>query len=85
MTLDIYTPTPEPWMQDAPCSEVDPEIFFPSIGAAVPIQVAHAVSICESCDVRLKCLAYALEHDERFGIWAGTTPKQRAKMRRAVS
>lgn len=40
----------------------------------------HAINMCNSCDVREQCLEYALQHDERDGIWGGKTPRERAKL-----
>jgi WhiB family redox-sensing transcriptional regulator len=37
--------------------------------------------ICAACPVLAQCLEHALAH-ETWGIWAGTTPKERQRMRR---
>jgi WhiB family redox-sensing transcriptional regulator len=37
--------------------------------------------VCRSCDVREKCLAYAIENQEVHGIWGGTTAEQRKRLR----
>lgn len=42
----------------------------------------QAQKICERCEVRAECLEYALEHDERYGIWGGMTETARMKLRR---
>jgi len=39
-----------------------------------------AREICMRCPVIAQCLRVGLR--EEFGIWGGTTPKQRAKIRR---
>jgi len=31
----------------------------------------EAKRVCRSCEVQAECLEYALENDERFGIWGG--------------
>ncbi|MGV3712239.1 DNA-binding protein WhiA [Pseudolysinimonas sp.] len=67
---------PQPWMQDAACSDVDPEVFFPTTFKKLGVTDA-AVRVCGTCPVRRDCLAYAVERDEREGIWGGTTPRQR--------
>jgi WhiB family redox-sensing transcriptional regulator len=36
------------------------------------------------CDVRGECLEYALEHDERFGIWGGLSERERRKFKKDV-
>jgi hypothetical protein len=71
----------EPWMDDALCAQVDPEPFFPNKGGST----RDAKKICARCDVREQCLAYALETDERFGIWGGLSERERRNIRRAGS
>ena len=39
-------------------------------------------AICTSCEVRAQCLEYALENDERFGIWGGLSERERRKLRK---
>jgi WhiB family redox-sensing transcriptional regulator len=35
--------------------------------------------------VRAECLEYALEEDERFGIWGGMSERERRKLKRLAS
>lgn len=70
---------PEPWTRDALCAETDPEAFFPEKGGST----RDAKKICAACDVVADCLEYALEHDERFGIWGALSERERRKLRRA--
>ena len=76
--LNIIAP-PE-WTTDALCAEVDPELFYPETGAPN----RDAKRICGRCDVRPECLAYALANRERFGVWGGTTERERRRMCRPV-
>ena len=46
---------------------------------------AAALAICAGCSVRKECLQHALDNDERFGVWGGTTERQRRLMARAAS
>lgn len=62
------------------CAQTDPEAFFPNKGGSN----REAKRICARCDVREDCLAYALAHDERFGIWGGTSELDRKAIRRAA-
>jgi WhiB family redox-sensing transcriptional regulator len=71
---------PEPWMADALCAEVGPEIFFPEKGGST----RDAKRVCAACDVRQQCLEYALRRDEHFGIWGGVSERDRRKMRGAA-
>ena len=41
--------------------------------------------ICTSCEVKAECLDYALDNDERFGIWGGLSERERRRLRRARS
>ena len=66
------------WQSDALCAQTDPEAFFPEKGGST----REAKRICESCEVRSECLEYALENDERFGIWGGLSERERRKLRR---
>lgn len=61
------------WKDYALCAQVDPEIFYPEAGGSVRI----AKRICRGCEVRTECLAYALEHHERFGVWGGLSERER--------
>lgn len=40
--------------------------------------------LCSRCPVTDACLKYALENDIRFGIWGGTTPRDRYTLRRRM-
>lgn len=69
------------WQGDALCAQTDPEAFFPEKGGST----REAKRICDSCEVRAECLSYALENDERFGIWGGLSERERRKLRREAS
>jgi WhiB family redox-sensing transcriptional regulator len=66
------------WHERALCSQTDPEAFFPEKGGST----REAKKICVGCEVRSECLEYALEHDERFGIWGGLSERERRRLRR---
>jgi hypothetical protein len=42
----------------------------------------RAKTVCRDCPVREACLAHALKNDEREGVWGGTTPVERARVKR---
>ncbi len=50
-----------------PCRSNDPELFF----AETPDDVEHAKSLCQDCQLRVACLAGALERREPWGVWGG--------------
>lgn len=64
---------------DALCTQTDPEIFFPEKGQSI----VKAVAICNQCPISLACLDDALTVDSAndFGVWGGTSAKERARMR----
>ncbi len=66
------------WHERALCSQTDPEAFFPEKGGST----REAKKICTGCEVRGECLEYALEHDERFGIWGGLSERERRRLKR---
>ncbi len=68
------------WQIKALCAQTDPEAFFPEKGGST----RDAKKICQSCEVRDECLDYALENDERFGIWGGLSERERRRLRRAA-
>ena len=69
------------WQADALCAQTDPEAFFPEKGGST----RDAKRICASCEVRAECLEYALQNDERFGIWGGLSERERRKLKRRAS
>ena len=66
------------WQDRALCAQTDPEAFFPEKGGST----REAKRVCRSCEVRTECLEYALEHDERFGIWGGLSERERRRLKR---
>lgn len=66
------------WQERALCAQTDPEAFFPEKGGST----REAKKICVGCEVRGECLEYALEHDERFGIWGGMSERERRRVKR---
>lgn len=66
---------PESWRAGALCSQTSPDAFFPEDGNS-----ADAKRICDRCEVRGQCLAYALENNECYGIWGGLSAKERRKL-----
>ncbi|WP_219471284.1 WhiB family transcriptional regulator [Nonomuraea rhizosphaerae] len=68
------------WRDEGLCAQTDPEAFFPERGAAPQL----AKRVCQGCPVRPQCLAYALDHNIRFGVWGGLTVKERRRLRRSA-
>ena len=75
------------WRGQALCAQTDPALWFPEQGASA----RDAKAICngdsrrDPCPMRAECLADALANDEKWGIWAGTTERERRKLRKAAA
>jgi WhiB family redox-sensing transcriptional regulator len=71
------------WYRAAACRDVDIDVFYPldnDRGFFAQQRVQQAKQICRSCPVIGVCLAVALADDEKYGIWGGTTPDERARL-----
>jgi len=78
------------WRSEAACDGANPEIFFlgygsPGRGKASLNKTAkaRAMELCAGCPVIGECLTYALAlpPSADFGIWGGTTARQRLRLR----
>ena len=65
------------WQDSALCSVVDPEIFDEQNHAT-----EDAVAICNACDVKDRCLEYALENNIKELIWGGLKEDERKSLKR---
>lgn len=70
------------WMAEGACVDEDPAIFFPIVARGQHHMYDEARRLCDSCPVREACLAYALTHDEAWGVWGGLTAEERRALRR---
>lgn len=68
----------EDWRDTALCAQVGGELWFPEKGGST----RDAKRICNRCEVRAECLEYALDNDERFGIWGGLSERERRRLKR---
>lgn len=62
-----------------PCEKL-PDLFFPEDLETTELQSAAtkaAKALCHSCPIINECFEYALETDQRHGIWGGTSPDER--------
>ncbi len=74
--IDDDPEDPLAWQKDSLCRQTDPEAFFPEKGGSTSM----AKKVCSICEVKVECLEYALENDERFGVWGGLSERQRSKL-----
>jgi WhiB family redox-sensing transcriptional regulator len=63
----------------ANCLGTDPEIFFN------PSLEGYAKSICQDCDIQGKCLTWAIQRGEKFGVWGGMDEDTRNRVGTARS
>ncbi len=71
---------PVSWRGQAECIGVNPVLFYPERGESYK----EAKAVCMVCVVRGECLEEALAAEEVFGIWGGTSERQRRIMRRGL-
>jgi WhiB family redox-sensing transcriptional regulator len=63
------------YFDGAVCKGMDSNLFHPGQGKAQDLK--KALAICGGCGVRFECLSYALENNERYGVWGGSSARQR--------
>lgn len=68
----------EPWRDNAGCLNMDPDLWFPERGQ----DTSRPIAVCVGrCAVQEQCLQYALDTNEKNGIWGGTTGRERRYIR----
>lgn len=69
-------PAPARWAGTPACADItDPELFFPlDEGGAAG---AAAKAVCGGCELRTRCLEYALSTRMAAGIWGGLATAER--------
>jgi WhiB family transcriptional regulator, redox-sensing transcriptional regulator len=70
------------WHQKARCLGTDDSLFFgsgdPDVRPPYTLaEISNARAICAECPVARECLTTALKNREEYGVWAGSTRKQR--------
>ena len=66
------------WRAAARCRTADADGLFVT-GA----RQREARRFCRTCPVRTECLAYALDERIEFGVWGGTTERERRALLRS--
>jgi WhiB family redox-sensing transcriptional regulator len=72
---------PPAWTAQGLCAQVDPELFFPEKGGST----RDSKDVCAVCPVRVECLTWALDHDERHGVWGGLSERERRRLRKPAT
>jgi len=66
-------------MIEAACKSIDTDLFFN------PTTATRAMEVCKSCSVKDDCLQWRLDTidpwDADYGIWGGTRPSERSRIR----
>lgn len=77
--------TKDNWMRFARCQD-EPTTFViatdDQTGEEPPYPTTDQERCCQLCPVRELCLAYALDHKEKAGVWGGMTEYQRRLLMR---
>jgi WhiB family transcriptional regulator, redox-sensing transcriptional regulator len=65
------------WADDAACKGLSHLFFQAATTGTFDHKIeARAIKTCNRCAVIQQCRTYALNANERFGVWGGMTPKQ---------
>ena len=65
------------WTLEALCAQTDPDVFYPVKGGST----RDAKRICQRCPVIAACSQWALDHDERYGVWGGMSEWDRRRLK----
>ncbi|WP_026460241.1 WhiB family transcriptional regulator [Schaalia suimastitidis] len=60
------------WVARALCAEYEPDALFVQGASQRQIRLR-----CMECEVRLECLADALQSSANYGVWGGLTERER--------
>jgi WhiB family redox-sensing transcriptional regulator len=63
-----------------PCTNTDPELWFGDVEEGYDYS-RMAKELCKLCPARQPCAEYAVIAKEQYGIWGGTSPKERQRLR----
>lgn len=79
MTVAVIT-EPSFWSEGA-CRHLPADLFHPDRGESTK----DAKAVCVACPVRVPCLEWALANHEKFGIWGGTSERERRRIRHRIA
>lgn len=75
------------WMIDAKCRGITAtSLFYPDRSND---QVMQAKAVCKGedgskpCPVLQECFDYAMDTEEKFGVWGGTSERERRRIKKA--
>jgi WhiB family redox-sensing transcriptional regulator len=67
------------WWEQAACAGLDADAWYPEKGSRADM----AKRVCYRCPVQDDYLTWALDHDEKGGIWGGLAYNERLRLRLA--
>jgi WhiB family redox-sensing transcriptional regulator len=73
------------WQEEGVCRSFETNTFFLENslrGKKKSQKEKIAVSICNTCPVKMQCLEHALNTPEIYGVWGGMTEEQRHQILR---
>lgn len=71
-----------PWHAGAACHTLPPELFFPAGRTGTAQELAESAKrVCARCAVAEACLRFAMETNQEYGVWGGTTEDERRALR----
>jgi hypothetical protein len=81
----MHTTIDYSWQHNAVCKNSSKDmgnydVFYPQIGRGLQKKI---YLMCEECPVKPECLNHALQYEE-YGYWAGTSSKERKKIRKEL-
>lgn len=69
------------WLLNGPCRDEDPELFFPLGDSDKARQATRdAKAVCAGCPVREMCLDWAVNTNQRTGVWGGLSELERMSL-----
>ena len=89
----VFRPPPMPtWQVGAVCGQIDPDLFYEDDDTSAEEAAfrpsgsftSQAKRVCHHlCEPfrRAECLAWAMNENEVYGVWGGTSPPDRKKLR----
>lgn len=91
--IDLLIGKKQAWREKATCRGMDPQVFHPwnnstsgKLGSGrsldKKLNEEYAKTICAVCPVRRDCLMYAINTNEKEGIWGGMTRPERDRFRK---
>jgi len=86
---DLFGADEAEWMTNPnrPCATGHPDDWFQPAADMWGKDITRkhpdwAKTLCDGCPVATQCLTYALDNDEQWGVWGGTTANERAAIRK---